>query len=262
VLPGKALFAMGAVVIAATFVALMIDSHGHTESYDGDRLERFGEQQVRIASETASVRDCEDAVGHAVEQATTFLTSRYGDDAPAQIRALTIHRCVSDSWPRPVISCLSVVTSEGEMQRCMGELAEYQRIALEAEMKAFTLRPPPPVKPDAGVDADPYAIDPVDPLAPIDDPTYAFDANRVNRADPFDTVSPACVEYGDLIAKLATCDKLPQASRDALKQGYDALKSGWSGARSMPRAARDAMEQGCRQAVDALKQAGSAACGW
>ena len=251
-LPGKALFAMGAVVIAATFVALMIDSHGHKESYDGDKLERFGKEQERISSEKASVRDCEDAVGHAVEQASAFLTSRYGDDAPGQIRALTIHRCVSDTWPRPVISCLTVVTSEGEMQRCMGELAEYQRIALEAEMKAFTLRPPPPVKFDAGVDADPFAID---PLNPIDDPSSL-------DVDLLGTVSPACTEYGELIAKMATCDKLPQASRDALKQGYDALKSGWSGARSLPQAARDAMEQGCRQAVDALKQAGSAACGW
>lgn len=72
----------------------------------------------------------------------------------------------------------------------------------------------------------------------------------------------ACNEYKELIGKLASCDKLPQASRDAMKQGYDAMEQGWANLKDMPAEAQQAAEDGCKQGADALKQAAAALCGW
>jgi len=74
--------------------------------------------------------------------------------------------------------------------------------------------------------------------------------------------SPACDRYKQLIEKLASCDKLPQQSRDALKDGFDAMIKGWENAGEMPEEARKAMEDACTQGSDALTQAVTDLCGW
>ncbi len=71
-----------------------------------------------------------------------------------------------------------------------------------------------------------------------------------------------CNDYKAMIEKLASCDKMPQQSRDALKQGYDAMSQGWANIGSMPAEAKKAMADGCKQGTDALKQAAGAMCGW
>jgi hypothetical protein len=72
----------------------------------------------------------------------------------------------------------------------------------------------------------------------------------------------SCTEYKGMIEKLASCDKMPQANRDALKQGYDAMAQGWANIGAMPPEAKKAMEDACKQGTDALKQAAGAMCGW
>lgn len=71
-----------------------------------------------------------------------------------------------------------------------------------------------------------------------------------------------CNEYKEMVEKLATCDKMPQQSRDALKQSYDAMSQGWANVGAMPEEAKKAMADGCKQGTDALKQAAAAMCGW
>jgi hypothetical protein len=66
---------------------------------------------------------------------------------------------------------------------------------------------------------------------------------------------PSCVEYKEIISKLSTCDKMPKESRDALKQGFDAMEQGWANIGSMPPESIKALDDGCKQGVDALKQA-------
>lgn len=71
-----------------------------------------------------------------------------------------------------------------------------------------------------------------------------------------------CSEYRDTIFKLATCDKLPQQSRDALLEGFRAMEKGWADMDVIPAEARKALAEACKQGTDALKQAASATCGW
>lgn len=71
-----------------------------------------------------------------------------------------------------------------------------------------------------------------------------------------------CNDYKAAMEKLAACDKMPQASKDALKQGYDAMSQGWANVGSLPPEAKKAMADGCKQGADALMQSGKALCGW
>jgi len=72
----------------------------------------------------------------------------------------------------------------------------------------------------------------------------------------------SCELYKQRIELLMSCDKLPQQSRDALKQGLDAMMQGWTQMENMPEEARKAMQDGCKQGVDALEAAAGDMCGW
>ena len=51
---------------------------------------------------------------------------------------------------------------------------------------------------------------------------------------------------------------LGPGSRDATRQGVDAMKSAWSSPGAMPPEARQAMADACKAATDGIKQAGAA----
>lgn len=239
-LPAKGWLALAAVVIAGTFVALMVTSRGPTEDEleSRDELEKFGQEQQSKIDASA----CHDAVDRAVTAAADYLISRYGDGAADEVRKITQHRCETDHWAKPVLECLDRVTSDNEMQRCIGQLEDYQQRAVEAEMKAFALRPR--ITPDAAVDAS---------LDLLDD--------EEDVADSSGDLPWQCIQYQNVMEKLMACDKLPQATRDAMKQGLDAMKSGWTNLSSLPQESRDAMGSACQQGVDALNQAMSSLCG-
>jgi len=65
-----------------------------------------------------------------------------------------------------------------------------------------------------------------------------------------------CGEYKAAIEKLATCDKLPQQTRDALKQSYEQTSTAWA---SVPAEGKAALATACKSAADAVKQS-AAAC--
>ena len=65
-----------------------------------------------------------------------------------------------------------------------------------------------------------------------------------------------CDEYKAAIEKLAACDKLPQQTRDALKQSYEQTSAAWA---SVPAEGRAALATACKSAADAVAQS-SAAC--
>jgi len=71
-----------------------------------------------------------------------------------------------------------------------------------------------------------------------------------------------CNDYKAAMEKLAACDKMPQASKDALKKGYDAMSQGWATAKDLPAEAKKSMADACKQGADALMQSGKALCGW
>jgi hypothetical protein len=105
---------------------------------------------------------------------------------------------------------------------------------------------------------------PVDPAKPADTtaPGTTTTTTTTTTTPPTGDLPAECNDYKAMIEKLASCDKMPQQSRDALKQGYDAMSQGWANVGSMPAEAKKAMADGCKQGTDALKQAAGAMCGW
>ncbi len=65
-----------------------------------------------------------------------------------------------------------------------------------------------------------------------------------------------CNDYKAAIDALTKCDKLPQTTRDALKQSYDQTSTAWA---SIPAEGKAALGTACKAAADAVKQS-AAAC--
>ncbi len=65
-----------------------------------------------------------------------------------------------------------------------------------------------------------------------------------------------CGEYKAAIEALSKCDKLPQATRDALKQSFEQTSAAWG---NVPAEGRAALGTACKSASDAVKQS-AAAC--
>jgi hypothetical protein len=65
-----------------------------------------------------------------------------------------------------------------------------------------------------------------------------------------------CNDYKAAIEALSKCEKLPQATRDALKQSYEQTSAAWA---SVPAEGRAALGTACKSAADAVKQS-AAAC--
>ena len=65
-----------------------------------------------------------------------------------------------------------------------------------------------------------------------------------------------CDEYIKVVEKYVSCDKIPQASRDATKSGLETMKKGWGP--SMPDDAKKAAADACKAGTDAVKQGASA----
>jgi len=75
---------------------------------------------------------------------------------------------------------------------------------------------------------------------------------------PMITGFAECDAYLAASERYMVCDKIPQAARDAVKQGNDAMKAAWGDSSSYPEEVKQAVRDACKQAVDALKQGANA----
>jgi hypothetical protein len=98
------------------------------------------------------------------------------------------------------------------------------------------------------------------PVEPATTPPPTTTPPPVTTPPPATSSLPAeCLDYKAAIDKLQACDKLPKATRDALKQSYDSVSAAWA---SVPAEQLGTLGTGCKQATDAVKQSAAATCGW
>jgi hypothetical protein len=71
------------------------------------------------------------------------------------------------------------------------------------------------------------------------------------------TAPTSCERYIAAVEDLIACDQVPQAARDAARQGIEAIRQAW-GVASLAAAARASLDEGCRAAADAVDQTTSA----
>ena len=99
-----------------------------------------------------------------------------------------------------------------------------------------------------------------------DDMAKPADPNAAKPADPGAAPAAAagdlpkeCSDYKAAIEKLASCDKMPQQARDALKQAYDQASAGWA---NLPAESKAGLATACKAGADAVMQSAKATCGW
>jgi len=73
------------------------------------------------------------------------------------------------------------------------------------------------------------------------------------------TLPAECNDYKAAIDKLASCDKMPQQARDALKQAYDQASTGWA---NLPAEAKANLATACKAGTDAVTNSAKQVCGW
>lgn len=145
---------------------------------------------------------------------------------------------------------LTILFASAALALSLGAAGCKKKEEKKVDDKAMT---PPATDPNAK---------PVDTTKPADTTAKPADTTATPPAPGGGDLPAECNDYKAMIEKLASCDKMPQQSRDALKQGYDAMSQGWANVGSMPAEAKKAMADGCKQGTDALKQAAGAMCGW
>jgi len=98
---------------------------------------------------------------------------------------------------------------------------------------------------------------------PADEPKPAPKPDDKPKTEAkLDTGVPAeCTAYKELIDKLATCEKLPQKARDALKATYDNAAKAWA-TPPTEEPAKKTLADSCKTNTDALRSAAAAPCGW
>lgn len=79
-------------------------------------------------------------------------------------------------------------------------------------------------------------------------------------APPTPKLPASCDEYKAIILALSRCEKMPAESRKALVEGFEAMEQGWRNLGDLPPEVMTALEDGCRQGGDALRQAAGEMC--
>lgn len=171
------------------------------------------------------------------------------DDAIPKMKQVSLARCTEDKWSAAVLKCLAESKTSADVTGCQGKLDAKQQEAWTKEMSAIDTRGPvPPEGSGAGS---------ADGSAGAADGSAGSAAGSGSAAAATGDVPPDCAEYKMLIEKLATCDKMPVASRDALKQGFAAMEKSWANAD-----AKATLGEACKQAVVSVKAAATQTCGW
>jgi hypothetical protein len=68
-----------------------------------------------------------------------------------------------------------------------------------------------------------------------------------------------CGDWKAAVEKLASCDKMPEAQRKAMKDAFDQASGAWA---NLPAEGKAALAQSCKAGADAIMQSAKATCGW
>lgn len=197
--------------------------------------------------------DCQATLGGVVDRMLNQELARMTPDQRQQsegairemvshMQAAMIASCTQDQWSADVRTCMNGAKTDAEMDRCADKLTPEQKdhvekavaqAAGEDEDKEGAAPPPPPPDATGGAPATPPAT-----------------ASALPKE---------CQDYQAAIERLASCDKLPQESRDALKQSYETASKSWA---ALPADQMGQLAAACKAGTDAIVQSGKSVCGW
>lgn len=188
--------------------------------------------------------DCTASVDNAMKVSTDELKkNNVPDSAIPKIRDASVARCNEDKWSNAVLKCFADAQKPDDIQKCQQMMTKEQRDAMAKALESAM---------------------PTEPAGSAEQGSGSGSAEAGSGSAPAAAADlpPECADYKALIEKLATCEKLPQASRDMLTRTFEATSKAWTNIEKLPDSAKAALVTGCKQGADALKQAAGATCGF
>jgi hypothetical protein len=166
-----------------------------------------------------------------------------------KLKDVMTKRCTEDKWSADALKCMADAKNEGDAKKCDAMLTPEQNKAMEkASAEAMGMGGGDKPAGDKPAGDKPAGDKPAD---------GAGSGSAAPAAAGGGGDLPAeCNDYKAAIEKLASCDKLPQAARDALKSSYDQASASWAG---LPAEAKASLATACKAGADAVKQS-AAAC--
>lgn len=188
--------------------------------------------------------DCTASVENAVQVSTDELKkNNVPDSAIPNIREASIARCNQDKWSNEVLKCFADAKKPDDIKKCNEMMTKDQRDAMAKALESA-------MGPDPGTDQGSAG-------------SGSAEAGSGSSAATTPAGLPAeCADYKALMEKLATCEKLPQASRDMLQKTFETTSRAWTNLDKLPDTAKQALVTGCKQGADALKKAAGPTCGF
>jgi hypothetical protein len=194
--------------------------------------------------------NCATSVANAMTlSAEEFKKTGVTEPTQVKIREASVLRCNEDKWSNEVLKCLADAKKADDVSKCQQMMSKEQSDNMSKAITAAMA-----TQPDQGSGSAP----------PAEDTGSAGSAGSGSAAPTVDLPGmPAeCAEYKSMADKLATCDKLPLASRDMLKKAFEQTAKTWANFDKLPDDAKAALKSGCKQGADALKKAAGASCGF
>jgi hypothetical protein len=157
-----------------------------------------------------------------------------------KMKAAMSKSCKDDKWSADALKCMDDAKTMDEMEKCESKLTADQKKNMDKAMnEAMGM--------GGGHDMD---------KAPAEDNgSAAAPAAAAGGGD----LPAECNDYKAAIEKLASCDKMPQQARDALKNAYDQASAGWA---NLPAEAKANLATACKAGADAVMQSAKSVCGW
>ncbi|HPH67425.1 MAG TPA: hypothetical protein PLF40_16830 [Kofleriaceae bacterium] len=219
----------------------------------------------------AGAADCAGATASAMKMAEGSISKlppqaqEMAKKAMGSMSGIMTKACTDGKWSSAVTDCMKAAKDEASGEACKAKLTPEQLKSMtetmaaaskqmqEDMMKAMT---PPAADGSAAPAADGSAAPAADGSA-AGSAAPAADGSAAPAAAAGGDMPQECKDYKAAIEKLATCDKLPQASRDAMKTGYETWEKSFA---NMPAEGKAAAGTACKAAADGVNQTASAMC--
>jgi hypothetical protein len=194
--------------------------------------------------------DCDSAINNMMEVSKADLSKVPGmdDKMMDKMKGIAMQHCKDDKWPEDALKCMKEAKSNADAKKCQGMLPkELDKKMMDDVANSMGMGGGggPPPEGSGGGAAPPAGGGSAEGSAPA--------------AGGGGDLPKECADYKAVIDKLASCDKMQAAQRDAYKQAYDQASKGWA---SLPAEAKANVATACKTAADTVTAAAKTVCGW
>jgi hypothetical protein len=158
-----------------------------------------------------------------------------------KMKAAMTKSCTDDKWTGDALKCMDDAKTMDEMEKCEAKLTPDQKKNMDKAMN------------------DAMGMGGMDKPSGGDMAGSAAPGSGAAPAAGGGDLPAECNDYKAAIEKLASCDKMPQQARDALKNAYDQASAGWA---NLPAEAKANLATACKAGADAVTQSAKQVCGW